>query len=56
MAASEAAAAWQRLSLFLGRADGAVHGWRLHTAALRAVLAADRRLQVPPWLLRPFQV
>lgn len=51
-----AAAAWQRLARFLAGADGPQHGWRLHVAALRAALAADRRLQPPPWLLRAFQV
>lgn len=53
-AGSSATAAWQRLALFLADADGPQHGWRLHTAALRAALAADRCAPPPAWLLRPF--
>lgn len=56
MAGAATAAAWQRVARFLADADGPQHGWRLHTEALRAALAAHRSTRPPPWLLRSFEV
>ena len=47
---------WAALRRLLERLDGAEHAHRLRLAVADALLSADHRLKLPPWLLAPFEV
>lgn len=45
---------WRLLQLHLQRHDGAATHWRYHEAVAEAVLATDRNVKLPPWLVTVF--